>query len=474
VRSKKVKKINLNNVDLAWLRMDNSTNPMMITVVLQFHGSIDFDRLSATLKDHLLRYRRFRQRVVQPRQILSRPYWDEDPTFRVEDHIEHLYLQPPADDTALEALINTKMNTALDFSHPLWNVSIVDNHPEGSIIICQVHHCIADGISLMHILSRMTQKSPDDALAHAIGIDPNKDAHNVMHGSPAVHPAHQGSEDSQAPATTAKTKPIDLTTKPSRGIFYRNPKIHEIIAASARIIFRPPDPPTILKGRLGNEKKAVWSEPLSMPELRKIAHFHHATINDVLMGIASGAIRRYMDGHNDHRIRDIRAFILVNMRGHQFDEELGNKFGLVFLKLPLARIQPTARLESIKRGMDSLKASAEYAASYLILNILGMLPEWIEDLAIMILDTKGTVVATNVPGPRHTIYLAGVPIRSIEAFVPQAGRIGVGLSFISYNGQVVVGFNADLGLVPDPENFIYLFHEEYKSFQSVLSEVALD
>jgi NRPS condensation-like uncharacterized protein len=99
-----------------------------------------------------------------------------------------------------------------------------------------------------------------------------------------------------------------------------------------------------------------------MPEIKKIAKYRQATINDVLMAVTSGAIRRYMDLHNDNRKRNIRAFILVNMRGRSVDEELGNKFGLVFLTLPLDREQPLERLDAIKQGMDILKASAEYAA----------------------------------------------------------------------------------------------------------------
>ena len=102
------------------------------------------------------------------------------------------------------------------------------------------------------------------------------------------------------------------------------------------------------------------------------------------------------------------------------------------------------------------------------------MPEWVEHLATKILDAKGSVVATNVPGPRQLIYLAGAPINSIKAWVPQSGRIGVGLSFISYNNQLFVGLNVDAGLVPDPEKFLQLFAEEYKSFQAVLSDIPID
>jgi len=90
----------------------------------------------------------------------------------------------------------------------------------------------------------------------------------------------------------------------------------------------------------------------------------------------------------------------------------------------------------------------------------------------MILDTKGTVVATNVPGPRHPIYLAGTLVNSMIGFVPQSGRIGVGLSFISYNNQVLVGLNVDAGLISDPEKFLELFHEEFEALLAAISTVS--
>ncbi len=148
--------------------------------------------------------------------------------------------------------------------------------------------------------------------------------------------------------------------------------------------------------------------------------------------------------------------------------KLGNKFGLVFLTLPLDQAKPLDRLAAIKKGMDKLKASAEYVASYTILNILGQLPGWIENLAIKILDMKGTVVATNVPGPRHPVYLAGAQITSLKGWVPQSGRIGVGLSIISYNDQVYFGLNADAGLIPDPERFLGFFQDEFRTLRAVV------
>jgi diacylglycerol O-acyltransferase / wax synthase len=427
----------LNNVDFAWLRMDHANNPMMITVVFRFSGQVNYDRLITSLELLVGRFHRFRQCLVRPRQIFSRPYWEDDPVFQVEGHVELVRLQDPADDHNLMELVSQKMSMTLDFAHPLWQITLIENFLEGSALILRIHHCIADGVSLMQILLLLAQLSPDTS---------------------------ENQIPEQSAAQLAKA-----ASRRGRDTLYGNHPTTETIAAFARILFRRPDPPTIFKGPLGPVKKAVWSEPLDLSEVKKIARLKQATSNDVLMAVASGAIRRYMDLNGQKRKRNLRAFTMVNLRRRLLDEELGNKFGMVFLTLPLDREQPLESLEEVKRGMDSLKNSAESATTFLILNLLGMLPGWIEHLATMFLDTKGTVVATNIAGPHRQIYLAGAPIQSIITWVPQSGRIGVGWSFVTYNNQVQVAVNTDAGLIPDPEKLLELFTDEYRSFQAVLS-----
>jgi diacylglycerol O-acyltransferase len=453
--------------------MDNPTNPMMITVALRFNGQINFNHFAEILSNLFSRYRRFRQRIVRPGGIFQRPYWEDDPDLRIENHLERVNLPLPVDEAAVEELVNTKMNTPLDFTHPLWIVTLVENHPKGSIIIVRVHHCIADGISLMQVLLQMTRSSILSSEAQMPNTVPQSGVLQAD-GEPLVTPTLlQTIENGGVTTSVSESKTDSSEPKSSRRTAYPNPGITDLFAAIVRIVTRPGDPPTILKGPLGNTKKAVWSEDFSIPEIKKIANCKQATINDVMMAVASGAIRRYMDFHKDKRKGNVRAFILVNMRARSYDDELGNKFGLVFLGLPLDRNQPLERLDAIKSGMDSLKASAEYAATYLILNILGQVPEWLENLAIRILDTKGTIVATNVPGSRKQLYLAEAPIESIVAWVPQSGRIGVGLSFISYNNKLVVGLNADAKLIPDPQVFLQFLLEEYKSMELAIATTSL-
>jgi diacylglycerol O-acyltransferase len=83
----------------------------------------------------------------------------------------------------------------------------------------------------------------------------------------------------------------------------------------------------------------------------------------------------------------------------------------------------------------------------------------------MIFATKATAVMTNVPGPNQTLYLAGRPIQDIFFWVPQAGRVGLGISICSYAGGVRMGVGTDAGLVPDPEHIVAGFHEEFEAMR---------
>jgi diacylglycerol O-acyltransferase len=254
-------KIKLNNVDLAWLRMENPTNPMMITVVLRFKEKINYDRLITDLDVTLNRFRRFRQRIVRPRQILRRPYWEDVPSFRVEDHVERLDLPFPADDAAVERVSNLKMNTVLDFAHPLWKLTLVDNHPDGSIIIVRVHHCIADGISLMRVLLQITHTPTETPMDQTSVDNPNRDDQQVNRGPTNTQTAERVSPTNNIPET-------------GRGTLYKNPTLADMIKAIARIIFRAPDPPTILKGPWGRSKKLSGLSPLACLRSRKLPNIN--------------------------------------------------------------------------------------------------------------------------------------------------------------------------------------------------------
>jgi hypothetical protein len=94
------------------------------------------------------------------------------------------------------------------------------------------------------------------------------------------------------------------------------------------------------------------------------------------------------------------------------------------------------------------------------LNVLGLAPAPVERALVETLGTRATLIVTNVPGPRQPVYLAGTRLEGVMFWVPQAGKLGLGVSLFSYAGQVTVGVAADAGLIAEPDALVDGFHRE--------------
>jgi diacylglycerol O-acyltransferase / wax synthase len=151
-------------------------------------------------------------------------------------------------------------------------------------------------------------------------------------------------------------------------------------------------------------------------------------------------------------------------------ETMGNKFGLVFLTMPISIADSVERLHVVRERMTILKNSPEAVVAFGILNALGMTPADIQSEFVKIMGAKATAVLTNVPGPRFPLYLAGQRIRSMMVWVPQSGRLSLGLSIISYANKVFVGICADANLVPDPNSITDFFIEEYEEMMQLVEQ----
>lgn len=432
-------------VDAAWLRMEDPTNLMMVTGVLLFEGRLDPDRLRAVVEERLLAFPRFRQRVEEPPFGVGVPRWVTDDRFDLDSHIHRVALPAPGDKLALEAFVSDLMSTPLDFSKPLWQLHLVE-HAGGGALVSRIHHAIADGIALVQVLLSLTDTKPR----------PRRSAREPrLEGG-------TGSSLLRAGGWLAQTG-FGLVREPGQALRAAGLGAGAAVTL-ARLALLPPDPQTALKGPLGVKKRAAWSEPLPLAEVRVAGSRTGGTINDVLVTATAGALRRYLAGRGDAVDGlDVRATVPVNMRPLDEGHRLGNQFGLVFLALPLGIEDPAQRLAEVKRRMDELKSSLQPVVALGVLGAVGYLPSALQSMPIQFFGSKASLVLTNVPGPREPLYLAGERLRRPMFWVPQSGRLGLGVSILSYAGEVVVGVASDAGLVPDPQTIVDSFHAEVEA-----------
>lgn len=442
----------MSNADAAWLHMDRASNLMIINAVMWFDEPVDWQRLRELLTERLVDpYPRFRQRPDDRRAPVGALYWQDDPDFDLERHLIHVQLPAPGDRAALHGYISDQVSQPLDRDRPLWQAHLIDGYEGGAAVYARIHHAVADGVSLVRLLLSLTDEQPDTPLFSA--PQPDEPTGLVRRAQRLVTDAaqttgqlvHEGFE-----VLTHPSKVIDLVQLAFRGT-----------RAVGKTLLTPPDYRTVLKGRMGPAKHVLWSTPVLLEDVKAIGRESGATVNDVLCAAVTGALHRYLDEHDD-LVPDLRAFVPFNLRplDEPIPRELGNRFGIVFLSLPVGEHDRAARLAEVKRRMDAIKASPEGVVGYGVLTVTGMTPVQIERVIVDVFGAKGSLVLTNVAGPRQDVFLAGTRLAGFMGWVPATGGIALGISIFSYRGEITVGIYADARLIPDPEALVEAFDDE--------------
>ncbi|WP_097459985.1 WS/DGAT/MGAT family O-acyltransferase [Mangrovitalea sediminis] len=450
-------------VDAAWLRMERDTNLMMIGGVLVLDRPLDMARFRQVIEERFLKFRRFRQRVVDES---DKVWWEMDPAFNLDNHIHRVGLPSPADKAELQQLVSDLISTPLDFRRPLWQMHVVDQFDGGSALIVRIHHCIADGLALVQVLLSMTDETeegkPADApIARTASLTDRllQPAQSLIREG--LHLGHELIEE----AWDLVEHPTHLIDLAKQGM--------DAGLELAHIGLLPPDPVTVLKGGLSGRKRVAWAEALDLGRVKATAHALSGTVNDVLMATVAGALRQYLMEKGNQLAADIHVAVPFNLRPrHQPIQSLGNQFGLVVVNLPVGKAAPRERYQAVKEAMETLKASAQPKVTFGLLTALGHGPAKLERTALDLLSKKASLIMTNVPGPSNLLYLAGAKVLQPMVWVPQSGEIGVGLSILSYAGTVQFGVVADQKMIEDAEKVAEYFRGHFDELEAAASNVA--
>jgi diacylglycerol O-acyltransferase len=449
-------------VDTAWLRMDSAKNLMMILGVYEFAGKVDFARLRDLLSTRLVTHRRFRSRVVRD---ATGCYWQEVEDFDLSDHLVRTKLPRRGTVSDLKKFVGELASRPLDESKPLWQMQLVDNYAGGQALVVRIHHCIADGIALIGVLLALTTDQAEagsDSAAHR-----HRDRSNGEWGARL------------RPLTSVAVKAIGITGDvassalrgysamlDTKGAFVDTAVEYAGVAArvtsdAAAIALMSNDTCTSLKGKPSGAKVVAWNEPIAVGDVKAVGKALGCSINDVLLACVAGAIRSYLMARGEQVDGcELRAMVPVNLRDPRKWKELGNKFGLVPLLLPIGVENPIARVFEVRRRMEALKTGYTAVISMALLGAAGFAPHIVQTLALDFLARKASAVMTNVPGPQQPIYLAGARVTRLMVWVPQSGDIGIGVSILSYDGGVQFGLIADRALCAHPQQIIDRFEPE--------------
>jgi WS/DGAT/MGAT family acyltransferase len=458
----------MSKVDTAWLRMDSPNNLMVIMGVWTLKPAIGYDELCKRVQERLLKYDRFRQRVVEDAAGAT---WVEDEAFDIRRQVvrENLPKRRKGDaQAALQERVGELAMQPLDREHPLWRIHLVEDHDGGSAMIVRIHHCIADGIALISVTMSLVDggaappqrprkqaaASPEDWIADTL-IKPFTDV-----AVKALDMAGEGA-----------AKSLGLLRDPQQGLAGSLDVAKlamQVVNDAAAMLLMPDDSKTRLKGKPGRTKRVAWCPPVPLEEVKAVGRALNCSVNDVLLSCVAGAIGEYLRSQGDDVTgQEIRAMVPVNLRPMEDAQKLGNRFGLVPLLLPIGIENPIERVYEVRRRMNALKGSTQPVLAFLVLALSGLLIKPAQDAITGLFGRKTTAVMTNVPGPREKLKFLGATLEQCMFWVPQSGDIGLGVSILSYGGGVQFGVITDAALCPQPQKIIDEFEPEFAKLSLV-------
>ncbi len=471
----------MTNADNFWLQMDHPTNLMVITGIMEFKETLDYDQACLTLENRLCAFDRFKQRVVTPLTGVGVASWEFDPYFDIRSHFHRVALPGAGGKPELQRMVSDLMTIPMDRTKPLWSCHLIENYKKGCALFFRLHHCIADGISLVYVLLSTADTEPGGKPLFGDKLKKKK----KKWSPPSFIPA--GQLLTSVSGVIDKTQIVGGKLIAEWSKVIANPSYVKKFAKSTanlsvdtatvlgKLAMMPSDPKTSLKGPLKVRKCVAWTNLMALEKVKTVSKAVDATINDVLIATVAGALRRYLIMRGDRTNKtELRAAIPVNVREPGTAFELGNKFSLVFLALPVYIEDPILRLREVKKRMDLLKQSPDAYVAFMVLNALGISSASIATTASNFFANKASTVMTNVPGPKEPLYFAGKKIENFIGWVPRTGRVGMGISIFSYAGKVGIGLVTDEGLVPDPDAILEYFEEEFNFLYDIAKTGKVD
>jgi diacylglycerol O-acyltransferase / wax synthase len=408
--------------DAAWWHMDRPANRMVVTSVLWTDEPLDWDQVRDVLRDRLVaRHPRFSQRVVE---LPALAWWEDLDDFDIDGNVFQHTLEGPADRDALADFVTALLYQRLPIELPLWQFHFVDGFQGGSAIVARIHHCVADGVALSRVLLSLCDSDrPDDV--HDTAVRSSAPDVNAMVLDDLVHPHHVEAVLNRALAGTR---------------------------ALGRVVSLAPDVPTCLRGKLTERKRVLWSDPFPLRDIHDRARSADATVNEFVLAAVSGALGTYL-ARSDGQAPDIRAIVPVNLRplDAPLPRSVSNRFGLIYLPLPVSVDDPALRLERVRHESRTILRSPEGVLTFDLLDLFGHTAYGVEQAVADLFGSKGSAIVTHVAAPDRAPLLAGRRLCGVITWPPESGTVALGISTISFDGSVIVSLFADGQLVDDPE-----------------------
>lgn len=453
----------LSTIDALFLHVERGNAYMHIGPVMFYEPSVAgrrrvrIDAVLDILRQRLQHSTAFRQRLLRVPGNLDNPYWTEDTDFDISRHIRHTRLAAPGDRRQFIELLSRLHSEPLNRDRPLWEAHVIDGLggfdglSRGSFAIyLKTHHAVNDGASGVDIVEAIHDRPG--------GVREQRAAADAQ-GPPEAAPV-------SALLARAAINGVLRPTRAAGSIGRLLPALQKLVSESRDAGQDVPvfGERTRFNTRI-SDRRVIGFVELSLADLKRIrAAVPGATVNDVVLSVVSGALRNYLTSKDELPRSSLIVGAPVNARSEAQAHATGNVLSAMRFSLCTDEARPLERLRAIRRQTDSAKALTRAFDAELIFGVADSIPSGLlawgsggvfaSGVLGMLSPVMHTLVS-NVPGPRQTLRLGGVPMKMIAGLGPCLDGIGLFHTASSYCDVMTIGFQSCPEMLPDPA-----FYEE--------------
>jgi diacylglycerol O-acyltransferase len=394
------------------------------------------------LRDHICtrlpRAPRCRQTLRRVPFGLSAPVWVDDPNFDLDRHVFR------AESEQLNEIVDACMSEPLQRDRPLWQMLIAPRLEDGRVaLVGKAHHCMVDGIAAVELASLLLDPTPDPPPTTA-------DAWRPEPAPGTLELLLRGAADLVGDELRLASIPARVLASPRLAVEVvgRGRRALGALVDSARparfveVLNRPITP----RRHLGYVTRPI-------DDLLRIKRAHAVKLNDVVLAVATSAVRRFLSDHGERPVA-VKAMVPVSMRSEAEDEGLGNRISYMFVDLPCDEPNPVRRVHEIHGETDERKRHETPAGGDDIVGLLGLAPPPVRRLLSRVVASPRTfnLVVSNIPGPRSNTYMRGCGLRETYPVVPLADRHTLSIGFTSVGDRACFGLYAARDALPDVDD----------------------
>ncbi len=447
--------------------LDPSTTPT---------GTLGVADIEALITDRLPLLPPLRRRLLEVPLGLDYPYWIEDDDFDLHFHVREIGLPAPGTDEQLAEQVARIVSRPLDRGRPLWELYLVSGLQSGNLaMLTKIHHAVIDGLSGAEILGLLLDLTPEIRQIEPTGPwgdnEPVPDELGLLLKGLKGAAGYPLRALRALPSALPNLEDTQFKVIPGMAPLGRvAQRVQQALSREDGAVQRTQlvAPKTSFSGRISAHRRFTFGQ-LSLDDVKTVKNAHGSTVNDVIVSLCAGAVRRWLIAHDELPDEPLVAQIPISVRTREQMGTYGNKIMLMAAPLMTNVADPVQRLARTHEALGDMKERHRALPADLLADANHFIPPAVFSRAARLTFGIATsrpgrpvwnCVISNVPGPQFPLYLAGARLEANYPVSVITHGMGLNITVMSYMGHLDVGIVADREQMPDVAEMMGWLREE--------------